>query len=101
MIKYYVARQTVKAALDAIDFCNKKEVTSCEVYFGMKPYILRKLKHKDAKFDYKNLDNWFDKRVIFNGAKIYKTLSEDLWIYFPEINELWSIYRKVGATLGK
>jgi hypothetical protein len=101
MIKYYVAKQTVKSALDAIDFARKSEQNSCEAHFGSKVYLVRKLRHKDAKFNYNNLEKFFPERVIFNGAKIYKTASQDLWIYFPTINELWSVYRYVGTEVGK
>lgn len=101
MIKYYVTRQTVRAALEAIDFARKNEESSCEAHFGSKVYLVRRLKHKDVKFNYNTLDNWFDERVILNGAKIYKTKAQDLWIYFPTSNELWSVYRYVETKAGK
>lgn len=101
MIKYYATRQTVRAALEAIDFARKNEESSCETHFGSKVYIVRKLKHKDVKFNYDSLDNWFDEKVMLNGAKIYKTKAQDLWIYFPTSNELWCVYRYVETKTGK
>lgn len=98
MIKYYVARQTVKSALDAIDLCNKNEESSCEVHFGAKVYLINKLRHKDEKFNYNNFDKWFKDRIIYNGAKIYKNATtDDLWIYFPITNELWRVHKKMGV----
>lgn len=102
MIKYYVARQTVKSVLDAIDLCNKRKETSCEIHFGNKMYLIHKVRHKDDKYGYSNLDRFFKDRIIYNGAKIYKSaLTGDLWIYFPITNDFWRVYKELSGVVEK